>query len=219
MTLNRLQKFSLDFIQRLGIDNPGGVFTTLITDLTALHTALFGSMQAADAGTSQRRGSAQLMWKALADLQDQLEEDEDLINYKSKKTPGIRTDFFPNRREEYSDASLLTADLLTADQLFARAEKVALAHAQVLGEDFDASKYSAFYQAFRDARKNTGEGDEQTAKARATAKNQREDLTERLTDGMKLIAAQFLRDETRCQSYMRLELLTRGESGDEPKKE
>jgi hypothetical protein len=64
VTLPRLQKFSVDVIQRLTLDNPGipvGVFTALIQDLTTHHTALFGAVVAADAGLSQRRGSAQAM--------------------------------------------------------------------------------------------------------------------------------------------------------------
>ena len=52
VTLLRLQKFSLDAIQRLTLDNLGGAFTPLIADLTTYHTALFGSMAAADAGIS-----------------------------------------------------------------------------------------------------------------------------------------------------------------------
>lgn len=207
VTLKRLQKFSLSAIQRLGLDNPGSVFTPLVNELTGLHTALFGSMQLADQGISRRRGQAQLMWEAIGDLQEQLENDEELIDYKSKKTPGIRTDFFPNNREEYSRATLLTADLL-----FARAEKAALDHAKTLGEDFDASKYSAFYQAFKDARKATGEGDEQTDKANAAASTQRDDLTGRLSDAVKQVAAQFPRDAARCSAYFQFWLLLPGET-------
>ena len=202
VTLPRLQKFSLDAIQRLALDNPAGAFTALIADLTAYHTALFGSMAAADAGTSQRRTSAQLMWGALADLQHQLEEDEALIDYKSKKTPAIRLAFFPNGRYEYSRATLLTADLL-----FARAETAAAAHAKALGAEFDAALYTGFYAAFKGGRDGTGAGDEQTAKARAQAQTHRQDLTQRLTDAVKLVAAQFLHDEARAAAYFRVGLL------------
>ncbi|MGY3088377.1 hypothetical protein ACVWYF_001410 [Hymenobacter sp. UYAg731] len=202
VTLPRLQKFSLDVLQRLALDNPGGAFTQLIADLTAYHTALFGSMAAADAGTSQRRTSAQQMWGALADLQHELEEDEDFIEYKSKKTPAIRLDFFPNGRTEYSKASLLTADLL-----FARAETAATIHATALGTEFDAARYTSLYAAFQAGRDGIGAGDEQSAKARAEAQTHRQDLTLRLTDAVKLVAAHFPRDEARAVAYFRLGLL------------
>jgi len=202
VTLPRLQKFSLDVIQRLALDNPGGTFTALVADLTAHHTALFGSMAAADAGVSQRRGSAQRMWGALADLQQQLEDDEDLIDYKSKKNPAIRAAFFPNGRYEYSRATLLTADLL-----FSRAQAAATAHAAALGPDFKPAPYAAFYTAFQAGRDGAGAGDEQSAKARAEGQQHRADLTGRLTDAAKLVAAQFLRDEPRCAAYFRTELL------------
>lgn len=39
VTLPRLHNFSVDAIQRLGLDNPSGVFTAL----TARYTALFGA--------------------------------------------------------------------------------------------------------------------------------------------------------------------------------
>lgn len=203
VTLPRLQKFSLDAIQRLGLDNPNKVFDALLKDLTAYHTALFGSLADADAGISQRRSSAQLMWGALADLQQQLADDEDLIDYKSKKNPAIRLAFFPNGRTEYSNASLLSAELLLN-----RAQQAAAAHAKVLGADFDPAPYAQFYQDFTAGRAGTGAGDEQNAKARAEAQHHRQDLTQRFTDAVKLVVAQFPRDEVRCAAYFRFELLT-----------
>ena len=202
VTLPRLQKFSLDVMQRLTLDNPDGAFTALVTDLTAHHTALFGTVSATDAGISQRRTGAQQMWGALADLQHQLEEDEPLIDYKSKKDPAIRTAFFPNGRGEYGQATLLTADLL-----FARAQAAATAHAKALGADFDAATYVALYAAFREGRDGTGAGDAHSAQARAEAQQHRAALTARLTDAVKLVAAQFPHDEARCAAYFRMALL------------
>jgi hypothetical protein len=202
VTLPRLQKFSLDVIQRLTLDNPGGAFTALVQDLTTHHTALFGAVVAADAGLSQRRGSAQAMWGAIADLQHQLEADEDLIEYKSKKNPTIAAAFFPNGRQEYGRATLLTAELLLS-----RAATAAATHAAALGSDFDAAPYAAFRDAFGAARTSTGAGDEQSAKARAEAAGHRQALTERLTDAVKLVAAQHLRDAPRAAAYFRLDLL------------
>ena len=202
VTLPRLQKFARFAIQRLTLDNPGKVFDALTTDLTTYYEALFGSITAAEAGIGQRRGSAQLMWGALADLQHQLEEDEDLIKYKSKKTPAIRTAFFPNGRKEYAQATLLTAD-----KLLDRVSTAATTYATKLGADFDASHYTGFYAAFKEARDGTGAGDEQSAKARAAAETHRSDLTARLTDAAKLVAAQFLRDEARAAAYFPTGLL------------
>ena len=202
VTLPRLQKFALDVVQRLTLDNPDGAFAALITDLTTYYEALFGAITATDAGISERRTSAQQMWGALADLQHQLEEDEPLIDYKSKKTPAIRLAFFPNGRQEYSNASLLTADLL-----FERAQTAAATHAKTLGADFDPALYAGFYAAFKAGRDGTGAGDEQSAKARAEAQHHRQDLTLRLTDAVKLVAAQFPRDEARAAAYFRVDLL------------
>lgn len=202
VTLPRLQKFSVDVLQRLGLDNPGGVFTPLIADLTAHHTALFGAQAAADAGTSQRRTAAQVMWGALVDLQHQLDEDKELLSYKAKKTPAIQQDFFPNGRKEYAQATLLTAELLLE-----RAATAATAHAKTLGAEFDASLYASFRDAFLEGRDGTGAGDEQNAKARAQAQGHRQDLTLRLSDAVKLVAAQFPRDAARCAAYFRTGLL------------
>ncbi|RZK47312.1 MAG: hypothetical protein EOO59_18020 [Hymenobacter sp.] len=208
VTLPRLQKFSVDVIQRLTLDNPGGTFTALIQDLTTYHTALFGAVVAADAGISQRRGSAQAMWGAIADLQHQLDEDQDLIEYKSKKNPAIEAAFFPNGRREYTRATLLTAELLLS-----RAATAATTHAATLGADFDAPRYAGFLAAFVAARTGTGAGDEQSAKARAEAATHRQDLTQRLTDAVKLVAAHYLRDAARAAAYFRLELLQAPASG------
>jgi hypothetical protein len=202
VTLARLQKYTVDVILRLTEDNPDQVFTPLIQDLTTYHTDLFGTQASADAGLSHRQTEAQKMWGALADLQDQLEDDEELLRYKARKTPAILTDFLPHGRTEYTNASLLTAELLLA-----RAATAAATHAKTLGEEFDASRYAGFHQAFLDGRKGTGKGDEQTAKARAAATTHRQDLTERLTDAVKLVAAQFLCDEARATAYFRVGLL------------
>ncbi|MBF9221453.1 hypothetical protein [Hymenobacter ruricola] len=202
VTLPRLQKFALSVIQRLGLDNPDQVFDPLIKDLTTHYESLFGSITAADAGISQRRSSAQKMWGALADLQDRLEEDEDLIDYKSKKNPAIRLAFFPTNRTEYVDATLLTAD-----KLFERAKNAASTYAKALGPEFDPTLYAGFYAAFKAGRDGTGAGDEQSAKARAAAQHHRDDLTHRLTDAVKLVAAQFPRDEARAAAYFPVGLL------------
>ena len=57
------------------------------------------------------------------------------------------------------------------------------------------------------AKFDTGQGDQQTAKAHAAASTHRQDLTQRLTDAVKLVAAQFLRDEARATAYFRVGLL------------
>jgi hypothetical protein len=207
VTLSRLQKFTRDVIQRLTLDNPGGVFTPLIADLTAYYEALFGSITDADAGIGQRRGAAEQMWGAIADMQQAVEDDEALLLYKDQKTPGLRAAFLPNGRYEYSRASLLTADLL-----FTRLVNASTTYATALGTEFDATRYATLYATFQAARTATGAGDEQNAKARAEAQNQRTTLTERLTDAVKLVAAEFLRDEPRCRAYFRFELLSAPET-------
>lgn len=204
--LRRLKKFSLAAILRLEQDNPGGIFDALIADLKAKHDVLFGTMLSADTGIAKRRGYAPKMWGAIEGLQDQLEEDEDLINYKSKKNSLIGPAFFPNGRTEYTNATLETADLL-----FQRVVGAATTHAAALGTDFDAAQYTALYDQFKTGRQGTGEGDEQTDKARAAGVSARDELTQRLTDAVKLVAAQFLRDTPRCEKYFPFHLLLPGE--------
>lgn len=202
VTLPRLQKFSVDVLQRLAADNPGQAFDALLTDLAAYHTALFGAVTGVDAGISQRRTAAQQMWGALADVQHQLAEDEALIEYKAKKTPALHQAFFPNGRSEYTNATLLTAELLLT-----RAANAATAHAKILGADFDPAPYAGFLKDFLAGRDGTGAGDQQSAQARAEAQHHRQDLTQRLTDAVKLVAAHWLRDEARAVAYFRFELL------------
>ena len=202
VTLPRLQKFTVDVITRLTQNNPGGVFTALAADLQAAHDDLFGAVARADQGTSARRTAAQLMWGAIHDAQHQFEADEDLLEYKAKKTPAIHADFFPNGRQEYGRATLLTAELLLS-----RLATAAATHATVLGTDFDATLYAGYLQAFLDGRDGTGQGDEQTAKNRAAAQGHRTALTLRLTDAVKLVDAQWLRDEARAAAYFRTSLL------------
>ena len=91
--------------------------------------------------------------------------------------------------------------------LFARAEKAALTYAKQLGAEFDPALYTGFYQAFREGREDTGPGDEESAKARAESHAHCDDLTSGLSDAVKLVAAQFLRDEARCVAYFRVGLL------------
>lgn len=204
--LRRLKKFSLAAILRLEADNPNGVFNALTADLRSRHDALFGTMLSTDAGISKRRGHAAMMWQAIEGLQDALSDDEALIEYKTKKLPLLSAAFFPNGRNEYTRATLETADLL-----FQRVVNAATTHAAALGADFDAPRYTALYEQFKAGRQGTGEGDEQSAKARAEGVSVRDQLTQRLTDAVKLVAAQFLRDEARCAAYFPFYLLQPGE--------
>jgi hypothetical protein len=135
-------------------------------------------------------------------VQHQLEADEDLIEYKAKKNPALYPAFFPNGRSEYTQATLLTAELLLS-----RAATAAATHAATLGADFDPAPYATFRDAFVAARAGTGAGDEQSAKARAEAAAHRHNLTQHLTDAVKLVAAQHLRDAPRAATYFRVELL------------
>lgn len=48
--------------------------------------------------------------------------------------------------------------------------------------------------------------DKQSAKARAEARHHRQNLTQRLIDAVKLVAAHYLRDEARAQAYFRIKL-------------
>lgn len=203
VTLPRLQKFSVDVIERLAADNPGQVFNDLVADLTAHHTALFGAMTGVDQGISQRRTAAQQMWGALADVQHQLAEDEALIEYKAVKTPALHQAFFPNGRSEYTNATLLTAELLLA-----RVANATATHAKTLGADFDPALYAGFLKNFLAGRADTGAGDQRSAQSRAEAEHHRQDLTLRLTDAVKLVAAHWLRDEPRAAAYFRVGLLS-----------
>ncbi|MBC7447202.1 MAG: hypothetical protein H7330_04020 [Hymenobacteraceae bacterium] len=204
--LRRLKKFSLAVILRLEQDNPASTFDALIASLKAFHDTLFGTMLAADKGIAQRRGYAPLMWGAIASLQDLLEADQDLIEYKGKKNPLIEAAFFPNGRNEYTKATLETADLL-----FSRAKDAATAHAATLGADFDKTKYLALYEQFKTARQQVGEGDEQAGAARAEGVSARDELTLRLTDAVKLVSVEFLRDAPRCEKFFPVHLLLPGE--------
>jgi hypothetical protein len=100
--------------------------------------------------------------------------------------------------------------------LFARTKKAAQTHAKALGEE---SRPHTTSQAFEGAPRHTGRGDEQTDKARAEARNQRDDLIKRLTAAGQITAAALLRDEARCQLFMRRGLLSHGEASEEPKQE
>ena len=89
MTLSRLQKNAADVRLRLGLDNLGGVFIPLCLG----HRS---PPMPASAYVPHRHLSD--VWGAPADPQHQLNEDKDRLNYKSRKTPTIRQNFFPNGR-------------------------------------------------------------------------------------------------------------------------
>ncbi|MBF9221457.1 hypothetical protein [Hymenobacter ruricola] len=123
------------------------------------------------------------------------------ITRPSKRPPSSKPPS-PNGRQKHAQATLLTAELLLE-----RAANAATTHAAALGADFDAARYTGFPAAFLAGRKGTGEGDQQTAKARAAVQHHRDDLTHRITDAVKLVAAQFPRDEARAAAYFPVGLL------------
>jgi len=101
-----LRKFCEDNLQRMIANNPGGIYTILITDTTTAYNGYYGAITDEDARTAIKEGSTIAMNNAMKDFQDNVSQQEGIIRGTYGKTSPIYQEFFPHGLTEYSNANL-----------------------------------------------------------------------------------------------------------------
>lgn len=205
----RLKNFTEDHIQRLNSVNPGGIFTTILTDVTNAYTAYFGDM--ADEGLAQavlesRTVAQEASRKALADF---ISRAEGIVSFTWGKTSPEYQEFYPQGIVEYTEATI--SELETHSLRFINS---ASAHAASLPATFvaDATALRNTFISNRNAQLGQ----------KGIVANERSQLTgtklalcTQLTKNVLTIALQYVGDETKAAVYFDQSILEGRSTGTE----
>jgi hypothetical protein len=109
----RLKGFCEDHIQRLAANNPGGIFTTILTNVTNAYNAYYGDLSSAVTNLAAREGLTTAMKAARAALEKNISLNEKLIAFTYAGNPVKYSQFFPDGITEYLRADLATFGTIT----------------------------------------------------------------------------------------------------------
>ena len=108
-----LKAFTEDHIQRLTANNPGGFFTTILTNVTAAYNSYYGDMASESLNKAVQEGKTIAMNESRKDLEKLISDDEKLIKYTYRTNNAFYEEFFPLGITEYNDADLSTFETIT----------------------------------------------------------------------------------------------------------
>lgn len=101
-----LQVFAEKHIVALTNDNPGGIYTTILSDVTLAYTAFFGSVSNEAYKKSVSEGNTINMNNALKAAMDRIIKTEGLVKYAFGENSSEYEAFFPLGLSEYHNAPL-----------------------------------------------------------------------------------------------------------------
>ncbi len=195
ITNDRLKSFTEDHIQRLIVNNPGGIFTAILTAITTAYNNFFGDVASESLNKAVQEGKTVAMNEARKALEKNISENENLIAFTYRNNKSLYEEFYPLGITEYNDADLSSFDVITK-----RFKDVLESHAG----DFTVD----FVDEFIEKRGTfvTNRNAQLTAKAKVASERSdiattRPALATQLTKNLLTIAMQYLGDETKCASY------------------
>jgi hypothetical protein len=103
-----LRAFTEDMLQRLSlpVNNPGGIYSQLITDTGTKYTAFFGQMTNAATKKAISEGLTVTMDATKAEMIKYMSDLEGLVRFRFSATPAVYQEFYPQGMTEYHHATL-----------------------------------------------------------------------------------------------------------------
>ena len=210
---DNLRKFAETNLQRLSADNPGGVFTPLITATTAAYQAYFGAIVDEATRAALQKGMTLRKDEALDVFLEAVRRQEGRIRAEFGDGSAEYTEFYPQGLGEYNEATLANVE-----SLMLRYAQAAARHLAVLGQPF-VDAFAAYHAEFAAARTAQllaiGEVQAEKADTRAT----RDGLEDQLMDNLLTLAMKFKRDPDAGMAYFDQSFLRRPGADDEDEDE
>ncbi len=109
-----LRGFTEDMLQRLSlpVNNPGGIYSQLITDTSAKYTAFFGLMTDAATKKAVSEGLTVTMNTTKGLMLAYMSDLEGLVRFRFTAVSAIYQEFYPQGMTEYHDANLTQLPML-----------------------------------------------------------------------------------------------------------
>jgi len=191
----RLKDFCESHIARLNANNPGGIFTTILMNITMAYNNYFGDLSSESLNLAVQEGKTIAMNESRVALEKNLTENEKLIAYTYRNAPEIYEEFYPLGLTEYENA-----DLPTLETISERYKLVLNSHAA----DFTAvfiGDYNTFQGTFvaNRAAQTTAKGN--VASERSDLATSRPAVALQLTTNLLTIALQYVGDESKADVY------------------
>ena len=204
---SNLRAYADDHLIRLANNNPGSVYTPLITDTTTAYTAYYGSMTDEATKEAVSEGLTITMNTAKDAVLEKLSKQRDLVAYKFGADSPTYQQFFPQGMDEYRRAQL--DDLTTILDRYSAAANLHLT------ADFPAevTEVDALVTAYKDARTAQRDAFSETDTLRTDRRENRKTLTLQLTKNILTLAIDFLEDTDGFDDYYDPQLLPLNSGG------
>jgi hypothetical protein len=191
----RLKDFTESHIQRLTANNPGGIFTVILTNIAVAYTNYFGDLSSEAVNLAVQEGKTIAMQASRTALEKNISDNEKLIAYTYRNAPETYEEFYPQGVFEYYQA-----DLPTLETISERYKTVLANHSADFMPTF-VTDYYTLQSTFK-----TNRAAQTTAKANVDS--ERSDLTtsrpavaQQLTVNLLTISLQYLGDESKADVY------------------
>ena len=197
----RLKDFAEDHIARLNANNPGGIFTVILTDVTTAFTNYFGDITSESLNLALQEGKTVAMNESRDALCKLISKNENLIAYQYSANMMVYQEFYPLGITEYTEA-----DLPTLETKGKRYLDVLALHAADFTAAFVAD-YTVVYKTYvenRNFQKAAMCGVAAEKRDLATTKPA---LCKQLTYNLLTIAREFLGDESAGDVYFNQAIL------------
>lgn len=192
---SNLRSFSDDHLVRLSLNNPGGVYSPLITATTTRYTGYFGSMTDLAVKEAIRQNLTITTNQVKDVVLERIRTVNGLVVYRFGAGSAIYESFYPHGMSEYTEARL--DDLTT---ILSRFGSAAATHLTAT-DPTEVSAINADILAFNNARtaQHTVFAEEDMLR---TGRNvTRKELTRQLTRNLLIIAADMIDDADRFNDY------------------
>lgn len=203
----KLQPFANDHLIRLGNNNPGGIYSQLITDTTNAYTGYYGSLTSEATKVAISEGLTITTNNKRQLVIDKLSTQQGLVTYKFGKDSATYQEFFPQGMDEYHKARL--------DQLPTLLQRYLDAATAHLTADFPAevTEISGLITDYNNARNAQLGAFSETDTLRTGRRENRKVLTLQLTRNILTLALDFLENSDGLDDYYDREMLPRSASG------
>ncbi len=197
----KFQPFANDHLIRLGNNNPGGIYSQLITDTTAAYMGYYGQLTSQDTKVAISEGLTITTNNTKDAVLAKLSSQRGLVAYKFGDDSAIYQEFFPQGLEAYNKARL--------DDLPRLLDNYVVAATTHLTADFlpEVAAIGLLVTAYANAR-NTQLGIfSETDTIRTGRREMRKVLSRQLTKNMLTLAIDFLENPDRFDDYYDEEML------------
>ena len=192
---SRLKDFCESHIARLLANNPGGIFTTILTAITDAYNAYFGHLASEATNVAVQKGKTAGMAESRMVLEKLISKDEKLFDFKYGFGSPTYLEFIPRGLTEYNDADIATFGTITL-----RLKGVIATHAADFDTDF-IDEYNQKQQIFVDNRAAQNLLFGKVAGERSDIATSKAVVCNQLTYNLLTIAREYIGHEDKCDVF------------------